>query len=71
MTPVQQVATVIIEVSKLISSLAGMLERADDERFDAATARAEIQRMFDDVRIDEAIERRDFERLRAERNGGK
>ena len=68
MTGVEIVSTAIIAVSELIGNLARTLDRAQTERFDPAMARAEIKRMMDDVKIDEAIERRAFERARAERN---
>lgn len=69
MKAVEIVTTAIITIAELIVKLARTLEKTESERFDATVARAEVQRIIEDVKLDEAIERRVFERERAERNG--
>ena len=71
MEKVELVATTILEVSQLVANLARMLIDPESASFTPEQARAEIDRFISDVKIDDAIERRTFERERAERDAGK
>ncbi len=63
------IALAIIQTGKLVTELAELYMRNETERFDPKKARDEIKRITNERKLDEAIERRAFERARAERNG--
>ena len=56
------VALAIMEGAKVMMALGELL--TSSERLSSDEVRAEVTRIFSDVQIDEAIERRMFERMR-------
>ena len=65
MATYELIALAIVEGLKMVLRLTELL--TSSARVDPQEARAEIARIMSDVKLDEAIERRQFERLRAAR----
>ena len=61
MQTIELIAFAITEASKMIVKLSELIVQA--EKLEAEACRAEIAKIVNDVQIDEAIERRMFERL--------
>ena len=68
MMSVELIALAITEGAKVMLALSELLSHA--EGLDPDEARAEANRIFDDVKIDQAIERRMLERMRTDIENG-